>query len=135
MSKSYVWDPQAPGGIGGLLEMKNSAGAVYSYLYDGRGNVTGLMDSNQALVASYKYDPFGNLMVKTGTLDQPYQFYTKRYFAGVGLVYYGYRFYYPQIGRWINRDPLGEEGGMILYYAKYSVVKPSSFNLYNFVVV
>jgi RHS repeat-associated protein len=29
--------------------------------------------------------------------------------------YYGYRYYHPQSGRWINRDPIGEEGGLNLY--------------------
>jgi RHS repeat-associated protein len=33
-----------------------------------------------------------------------------------GLVsYYGYRYYTPQTGRWINRDPIEEEGGLNLY--------------------
>jgi hypothetical protein len=35
--------------------------------------------------------------------------------AGVGLNYYGYRYYAPAIGRWLNRDPLGEAGGINLY--------------------
>ncbi|MCK5784253.1 MAG: hypothetical protein KAH06_07385, partial [Desulfobacterales bacterium] len=32
-----------------------------------------------------------------------------------GLYYYGYRYYAPELGRWINRDPLGEQGGVNLY--------------------
>jgi len=33
-----------------------------------------------------------------------------------GLVsYYGYRYYTPQTGRWINRDPIEEKGGLSLY--------------------
>jgi integrase/recombinase XerD len=31
------------------------------------------------------------------------------------LVYYGYRFYDPNTGRWPSRDPIGEEGGLNLY--------------------
>jgi YD repeat protein len=31
------------------------------------------------------------------------------------LVYYNYRFYNPKDGRWINRDPIAEEGGWNLY--------------------
>jgi len=27
----------------------------------------------------------------------------------------GYRFYNPELGRWINRDPIEEEGGLNLY--------------------
>ncbi len=32
-----------------------------------------------------------------------------------GLVYFGYRFYIPSLGRWLNRDPLQEQGGINLY--------------------
>jgi RHS repeat-associated protein len=31
------------------------------------------------------------------------------------LYYYGYRYYAPRHGRWLSRDPLGEEGGLLLY--------------------
>ena len=32
-----------------------------------------------------------------------------------GLYYYGYRFYSPQLMRWLNRDPIGVRGGLNLY--------------------
>ncbi|MCB1202877.1 MAG: RHS repeat-associated core domain-containing protein [Verrucomicrobiae bacterium] len=32
-----------------------------------------------------------------------------------GWYNYGYRFYVPMLGRWINRDPIGERGGLNLY--------------------
>jgi RHS repeat-associated protein len=35
--------------------------------------------------------------------------------AATGLVYYGYRSYSPQLGRWISRDPIEERGGTNLY--------------------
>jgi RHS repeat-associated protein len=101
-------------GIGGLLVMRQG-GLDCDYLYDGKGNVSAVIDSTQAVVASYRYDVFGRLKVTTGALDQPYQFSTKRYLAGVGLNYYGYRYYAPAIGRCLDRDPLGEAGGINLY--------------------
>lgn len=60
----------------------------------------------------YEYDPFGNLVNSTGTLQQSYQWSSKEVDSGTGLVYYGYRFYSPTTGRWTNRDPLGEDGGL-----------------------
>ena len=30
----------------------------------------------------------------------------------LALVYYNYRYYNPKDGRWINRDPIAEEGGV-----------------------
>lgn len=32
-----------------------------------------------------------------------------------GMRYYGYRFYSPELGRWLNRDPIEEMGGLNLY--------------------
>ena len=32
-----------------------------------------------------------------------------------GVRYYGYRYYYATLGRWITRDPIGENGGMNVY--------------------
>jgi RHS repeat-associated protein len=40
-------------------------------------------------------------------------------FCGVAK-YYGYRYYHPQTGRWINRDPIEEEGGLNLYGFVYN---------------
>ncbi len=31
------------------------------------------------------------------------------------IHYYGYRYYHPELGRWISRDPIGEDGGLNLY--------------------
>ena len=54
-------------------------------------------------------------MAENGTVNQPFRFSTKRYDGKLGLNYYGYRLYNPAIERWMNRDPLGEEGGNNLY--------------------
>jgi RHS repeat-associated protein len=32
-----------------------------------------------------------------------------------GTYYYGYRYYAPDTGRWLSRDPIGEKGGINLY--------------------
>ncbi|MCI5115755.1 MAG: RHS repeat-associated core domain-containing protein [Candidatus Electrothrix sp. AX1] len=97
-----------------LLEL-HQGGQHYAYLYDGKGNVDGLIDDAEAMVAGYVYSPFGRLLTKTGTLDQPFRFSTKAFDEQTGLAYYGYRFYWPSVGRWINRDPIGEAGGINLY--------------------
>ena len=44
-----------------------------------------------------------------------------------GMCFYGYRFYHPEIGRWINRDPIEEEGGINLYV----VVNNAPLNYYD----
>jgi RHS repeat-associated protein len=114
VTREYTWGLNLGGGIGGLLQMKQD-GSAYSYLYDGKGNVSALIDSAQQVVAKYRYDVYGNLQAEVGTVSQPYLFSTKRYDYHLGTYYYGYRFYSPSTGRWLTRDPLGEAGGLNLY--------------------
>lgn len=116
VTNSYTWNPEAPGGIGGLLELKRG-GSVYNYLFDGRGNVSEVIDYTQSVVASYKYNGFGESVGESGTLVQPYRFSTKRDYPGLGVVGYEYRYYLPGVGKWLTRDPIGEEGGLNIYKA------------------
>ena len=41
-----------------------------------------------------------------------YRFASKEFhdFGGTAMYYYGYRWYVPNLQRWLNRDPLGEPG-------------------------
>ncbi len=113
---------EGAGGIGGLLARSSgySSGNWTSHAYyhaDGNGNITCLVDTNQAVVASYRYDPFGNTISKSGTLAAAnlYRFSSKEIHVNSGMYYYGYRFYDPSLQRWINRDPIFEVGGANLY--------------------
>lgn len=45
----------------------------------------------------------------------PFRWSTKFTDDQTDLVYYGYRYYSAGLGRWINRDPMGEDGGINLY--------------------
>jgi RHS repeat-associated protein len=43
-----------------------------------------------------------------------HRFSTKYWDSEAALYYYGHRFYRPDLGRWVSRDPLGEAGGVSL---------------------
>ena len=110
----YVRGKDMGGGIGGLLARVFDVGTSFMH-YDGRGNVVQLTDASGAVSGKYSYDAFGRLLSITGGAAglNPYRFSTKE---AVGLlVYYGFRFYAPSLGKWINRDPIGEDGGNNLY--------------------
>ncbi|MBP5321036.1 MAG: hypothetical protein J6334_08610, partial [Kiritimatiellae bacterium] len=47
--------------------------------------------------------------------DFDFLFSTKFYDPDIGMYYYGYRYYSPELRRWAIRDPIGEEGGLNLY--------------------
>jgi RHS repeat-associated protein len=118
---------EGAGGIGGLLARSDgySSGNFTSHAYyhaDAGGNITFMLDANQSLVASYRYDPFGNTISKAGTLADAntYRFSSKEIFpntssANDAIYYFGYRFYDPYLQRWINRDPIREKGGPNLF--------------------
>jgi RHS repeat-associated protein len=116
---------QGAGGIGGLLTrtengklITGNASAAHAYFHaDALGNVTCLVDGNQSVAARYHYDPYGNVLAKSGSLADAnlYRFSSKEAHAASGLVYYGFRYYEPAFQRWINRDPIGERGGVNLY--------------------
>ena len=55
--------------------------------------------------------PFGEVVKKTGTGSSvPFRFSTKYQDDETGLAYYGYRYYQPSTGRWVGREPIGEQG-------------------------
>ena len=45
----------------------------------------------------------------------PFRFSTKYYDPETGFYYYDYRYYSPELGRWLTRDPIEEDGGDNLY--------------------
>lgn len=76
----------------------------------------------------YEYGPFGELVreeesnqatqgyAATGAMRDavnPFRFSAKYKDEG-GLLYYGFRYYSPDRGRWLSRDPMGEAGGLNL---------------------
>ena len=58
--------------------------------------------------------PYGQV-ASTGSLVQPVQWSGEMHDEEPALAYYNYRFYNPKDGRWINRDPIAEQGGWNLY--------------------
>jgi RHS repeat-associated protein len=76
-----------------------------------------LINGAGAVVAAYTYDPFGNVTEMAGAeaAENPWRFSTKPVEAGTGWLYYGYRWYDAETGRWPSRDPIEESGGVNLY--------------------
>ena len=107
---------QGAGGIGGLLARTDANGSAF-YHADGNGNITALVNGSGAVVAKYLYDNFGNTLGMWGSLAaaNPYRYSSKEQDPRSGLYYYGYRWYAPNLQRWVNRDPIGEWGGINLY--------------------
>lgn len=124
--RTYTWGTdfsgtwQGAGGIGGLLLVNQKPeGKCLATGYDLNSNITGLYDLNAsgAAVAYYEYGPFGEPLVLSGKFAaiNPIRWSTKYTDVESDFVYFGYRYYNPVTGRWISRDPIGEDGGTNLY--------------------
>jgi RHS repeat-associated protein len=125
LKRSFAWGLDltgsftAAGGIGGLLQITDhTTGTRYLPTYDGNGNVGTLVNASTGVLgASYEYNAFGEPLRTTGTYAKtnPIRFSTKYTDNETGLIYYGFRYYDARNGRFINRDPIEERGGMNLY--------------------
>jgi len=84
---------------------------------DANGNVTDLVNTDGTSAARYVYSPYGQEYLSTGAeaLNNKFRFNTKYTDDDSGLLYYGFRLYSPSFSRWINRDPIGEYGGVQFY--------------------
>ncbi|HWA08329.1 MAG TPA: RHS repeat-associated core domain-containing protein [Opitutaceae bacterium] len=123
VQRHFVWgldlagSSTAMGGIGALLMVQDGTGS-YLPAYDGGGNVMAMIKaSDGSLAATYEYTPYGELLMQKGgyAVANPFRWSTKYTDEETDLVYYGYRYYEPRNGRFINRDPLEEAGGLNLY--------------------
>jgi RHS repeat-associated protein len=62
-----------------------------------------------------EWDEWGNCLLDTNPGFQPFGFAGSLYDADLNLHHFGAREYDPTVGRWLQPDPLGLEGGLNLY--------------------
>ena len=82
----------------------------YFYLYNGLGDVTGLVDSSNQVVVRYQYNSWGKVTstqdtsgVSLATLN-PFRYRKYVYDPETGLYCLGSRYYDPEVGRFVNAD-------------------------------
>ena len=91
-------------------------------------SIFAVTDEAGNVLECYQYDPYGNITIFSATFDlrpstQIFQEFTntgQRFDIETGLYYYKNRFYSPNQGRFISRDPIGYEDGMHLYQYGHS---------------
>ena len=80
---------------------------VYATIHDYQGNLSKLINTKNQEVISIPYiDPFGQNLDRI-TPPTPWIFATKHYDAETNLVYFGSRYYDPELKQWITPDPFG----------------------------
>lgn len=99
-------------------------------------NGTSIVNPAGAVQERYEYSAFGVRAVMAPDFsprtasDFAWDFGFQGQFldAEIGYLNYGYRYYNPMLGRWVNRDPIGEKGGVNLYlFAQNNGIKLIDF--------
>jgi RHS repeat-associated protein len=89
------------------------------YHTDKQGNVTSLLDINGNGLEKYTYDAFGQPKITdwsgnvrtTSLYGNRFMFQGREYLSTFGIYDYRHRFYVPALGRFIENDPSGFDGG------------------------
>jgi RHS repeat-associated protein len=105
------------------LLVRDQGGAPMFFQGDALGNTTALTDAPGAVLERYRYSAFGKLEVlnpdftaKAGNIpSQHFTFTGREWEPEAGLYFNRARFYDPDSGRWLSRDPIRENGGINLY--------------------
>ena len=83
---------------------------------DHLGSVRELVNvGDLAMRARYDFDPYGQRTKLGGDLDSDFGFTGHYEHLPTGLTLAPFRAYSAPLGRWLSRDPIGEEGGLNLY--------------------
>jgi len=85
------------------------------YAKDHLGSVREMTDTSGALRARYDYDPYGRITKVSGDLEADFGFTGFYRHQTTSLNLTVYRAYDADLGRWLSRDPIGEDGGVNLY--------------------
>lgn len=102
------------GGVGGILVSRQEGSPTF-YHCDFNGNIVNVTSTNQNTLTSFTHTPFGEAFIRIGSFIPRYQFSAKERDNTTGFTYFGFRHYSALLQRWINRDSIGEEGGLNLY--------------------
>jgi RHS repeat-associated protein len=78
-----------------------------------------------SVVETYQYDAYGNptiydasgseILNQTSQIGNRYLFQGREYDFATHLYYFRARYYNPETGTWLSKDPLGISGGLNLY--------------------
>ena len=125
----FVYDTQ-----GKPFMLRLNGKTDYFYLYNGLGDVTGLVDSSNQVVVRYQYNSWGKVTstqdtsgVSLATLN-PFCYRKYVYDPETGLYCLGSRYYDPEVGRFVNADSIKFAAILGRYYVNRQNLYQYCFN-------
>ena len=97
-----------------MIDCTGQSEVKYYYHFDGLSSVVALSNVNNQVVENYTYDVFGSPSA-TSSIGNRFMFTGREYDTETGLYYYRARYYNPEIGRFLQTDPLGYLANMNRY--------------------
>ena len=107
-----------------MVQKAELHGKIYAPLHDRQGHLVCLLDAKTGQPAeTYRYSAFGEETILNAQgnpmadsqVGNPWRFACKRVDPETGWIYFGQRYYDPEIGRWTTPDPAGFIDGPNLY--------------------
>ena len=105
----FIYGP----GVDERIALVRADGQREFYHLNHQGSTVGISDDTGTLTNSFSYDPFGHSIDSSD--GNPYRFTGRRLDPETGLYYYRARYYSPELGRFLQADPLGYGDGMNMY--------------------
>lgn len=88
--------------------------AIYAPIHDLRNNIVKLINiQTKEVISLAQPDPFGHIIDKNSPTN--WIFSSKYYDPVTNLVYFGYRYYSPDLEEWLSPDPLAQSQNLYMY--------------------
>ena len=110
---------------GTLLHLKRATGESRFPLYDEIGSARGLVDASATVTDTYDMDTFGRPVASTGSTPNPYRYGAAWGYMSdpSGFLQLGARYYWPEVGRFVQQDPAREDTNWYAYADGNPVLK------------
>lgn len=110
-----------PGGL--IFAIVDGSGSERYYVQDVQGTVLALTDGDGIVTDTYDYDEYGIERGGSGNFVNAIRYTGQQYDIDSGLYYLRNRYYQPEGGIFLRRDPVGQVDGTNLYaYARSNPV-------------
>ncbi len=114
LKRKYIYGPGVDEPVCMIDSMASPAVMSY-YHFDALGSVVALTNASGNTVEVYEYDVYGRVGASDANHPNRIMFTGREYDKETGLYYYRARYYKPEIGRFLQVDPVGYDAGMNLY--------------------